>query len=174
MRLSGFSSATVLLAVSVLGGCGPEQIKHPDVAPAAGIVTYNGAPVEGAMVSFFSEESKKAGWNLSGRTDAAGKFEVTSSFAPGTEMKGIPAGNYTAVVIKSEAAAMKAVDIKSDPKAYEELMKSRQRAPTEGAPTESPSAKNLIPTKYATEATSGLTVQIDKSGNSNIELKLVD
>jgi hypothetical protein len=174
MRMLSLSSAAVVLTASILAGCGPEQVKHPGVTPAAGVVTYNGTPVEGASVAFFSEESKKAGWNLSGRTDAAGKFEITSIFAPGTEAKGVPPGSYTAVVVKSEGGpAAKPMDMKADPKAYDEFMRSQQNSASGKAP-EVTAPKSLVPTKYTVETSSDLKVKVEGSGNPNIELKLVD
>ncbi len=177
MRLSKSSSVILLGIVAAVGGCGgAEQIKHPSVVPAAGVVTYNGAPVEGATVAFFSETSKKEGWSLTGQTDASGKFEITSTFAPGTVAKGVPAGDFTAVVIKTAAASTGGPKgAQADPSAYADIMKKNQEAMlNRGAGAQPEAPKNVIPKKYAAEITSDLKVTVGIEGKKDIELTLAD
>jgi hypothetical protein len=164
-----------LLIIAIGGGCtalvgcgGAEKATHPNVVQAGGVVTHGGTPVEGATVVLMSEESKKAGWVCSGKSDAAGRFAITSVFAPGTDAKGIPVGDYTAVVTKFEFAAAVPMDMK----AYEEQLRSRQQ--NSGAVAQSTSPKILLPAMYGTDTTSSLKVRIDASGNPKIELKLLN
>jgi hypothetical protein len=164
-----------LLIIAIGGGCtalagcgGAEKATHPNVVQAGGVVTHGGAPVEGATVVLMSEESKKAGWVCSGKSDAAGKFAITSVFAPGTDAKGIPAGDYTAVVTKFDFPSA----VRMDMKAYEEQLRLKQT--NSGIPAQSSSPKSLLPPIYGTDSTSSLKVRIDGSGNPNIELKLLN
>ncbi len=164
-----------LLLVAIGGGCtalagcgGAQQVPHPDVVQAAGVITQNGAPVEGATVVLMSEESKKAGWVFSGKSDAAGKFAITSVFAPGTDAKGVPVGDYTAVVTKFDFPAAVPMDMK----AYEDQVRLKQTKP--GMAPQSTGPKSLLPPMYATDTTSSLKVRIEGSGNPNIELKLLN
>jgi hypothetical protein len=153
--------------IVAVAGCGAaEKVRHPDVVKAGGVVTQNGAPVEGATVAFVSEESKKAGWVFSGKSDAAGKFAITSVFAPGTDARGIPVGDYTAVVTKFDFPTA----VPTDMKAYEEQVRLRQANP--GIPAQATGPTSLLPPQYGSDTTSGLKVRIEGSGNPNIELKL--
>ena len=171
MQLSRWSSICVFgLAVTLAGCDGAPKVVHPDAFPAAGVVTYNGSPVADADVVLMSPESKKAGWICSGRTGADGKFTIKTVFAPGTDASGAPAGDYTAVVLKTEAVAVQPTDMKS----YQEQYKKTQSGGAPGQEPTSTGPKSLVPAKYATDATSDLKVKVEKAGAANIELKLAD
>jgi len=160
------------IVAAALSGCGgaDEKVKHPDVVPAAGVVTYKDAPVTKATVVLLSADGKKNGWGFTGETDASGRFEVTSTFSPTTQVKGVPAGDYTVIVTKLDS--MNPDEYKAKKK---ELDEKAQKAMT-GVDPSSPELKNksLVPEKYGAEATSGLQVKIESGGNKNIELKLID
>jgi hypothetical protein len=174
MKFSRLSSVCLLGTIVAFAGCGGvAKVAHPDVSPAAGIVTYNGSAVADAEVVLMSQESKTKGWTCSGKTGTDGKFTISTLFAPGTDAAGIPPGKYTAVVIKTEqpALAVKPNDMKS----YEEISKKKMEdAQAGGVAPESTGPKSLVPSKYSVDSLSDLTVTIEKEGNSNIELKLVD
>ena len=144
------------------------------VSPAAGIVTYNDKPVEGARVVFLSGESKKNTWGCSGMTDASGKFEISTSFSPTQQAKGIPVGDYTAVVTKAEAQTLSREQHEAQAKEMQEKMKKAQAAGGKDDPTFDAPPKALVPAKYGDETKSGLKVKIEKAGNTKIELKLAD
>jgi hypothetical protein len=156
----------VLLA---LAGCDEgNKVKLPDVSPAAGVVTYNGEPVDGAQVMLYSEESKGNGWACGGFTDESGKFEMSTTVGP-NKVIGIPAGNYVAVVTKlsGESTEDKEEAYKAKIAAGGDPAKIREEFEKE-AP------KAALPAKYGDEKISDLKVKIDASGNTEIELKLVD
>lgn len=172
MPFSRLSSVAVCGIVVALAGCGPTKVAHPDVAPASGIVTYNGAAVADADVILVSAESKKSSWTIGGKTGADGKFTLTTVFAPGTDGNGVPAGDYIAMVVKiDKIETPKPGDMKS----YNEMMTKKQAEmqAAKSAP-ETTGPKALLPVKYSTELSSDLKVKIEKTGNSNIDLKLVD
>ena len=95
-------------------------------------------------------------------------LQLRRSSVPGTDAKGIPVGDYTAVVTKFDFPAA----VPTDMKAYEEQVRMRQTNP--GVAAQSTSPKSLLPPIYGTDTTSSLKVKIDGSGNPNIELKLLN
>jgi|GEM_PF-4281895 len=171
-KISAVSMCGVFLAVAGCGGAA--KVDHPDAAPAAGIVTYHGSPLSDATVVFLSPQSKKSGWTCAGKADASGKFAMSTVFAPGTETSGVPEGHYTAIVLKTPQATA-ASSQPMDMKAYDEM--SRKKSSDQSDPNSAPQSTappSLVPAKYGTDSTSDLKVNIEKAGDSNIELKLVD
>ncbi|MBC8868249.1 MAG: carboxypeptidase regulatory-like domain-containing protein [Planctomycetes bacterium] len=73
-------------------GCGS---KNPATVEVTGTVTFNGAAVEGAQVTFFGEQGRPA----AGVADDQGRFRLMT-FAPGD---GALAGEYEVVITKTEA-----------------------------------------------------------------------
>jgi hypothetical protein len=173
MQLSRVLSISTCAAMAaLLAGCdGAAKVEHPTTVPAAGTVTYNGSPVDAATVTLISADSKKSGWSCAGKTDAAGKFTIATVFAPGTEGKGVPAGDYTAVVTKFEVS----VPGPMTGDAYTAAAKKKSdEDKARGKPADPSGPKDQVPGKYSVEATSDLKVKIEAAGNSNIELKLAD
>lgn len=84
-------------------GCGTD---HPPVEIVTGTVTYNGAPLAEAMVTFHPSEANSAGAASrasSGETDAQGVFQLTTNYVDGTsvvKLDGAPAGVYSVTVSK--------------------------------------------------------------------------
>jgi len=85
MQRRRWAAGCFLIAIG-LTGCGPR------LNPVKGVVTLDGTPVEGAVVSFISEDRKQA---YNGRSDANGNFELFTDEKPGA-----PAGTYKVVVTK--------------------------------------------------------------------------
>jgi hypothetical protein len=82
MLFTALASLTV-----VLTGCGAKLV------PVSGVVTLDGKPVEGATVTFVSEDGKST---YSGSTDASGNFSLQS----GEKVGALP-GDYKITVVKS-------------------------------------------------------------------------
>ncbi|PQO35831.1 hypothetical protein C5Y96_09285 [Blastopirellula marina] len=137
----------------LLSGCTSEEAGKPLGAVVTGTVTYNGSPVEGAMITF-----RPASEGIQGafaRTDAAGKFELSTSNA-GTS--GVSPGNYLVTVTKTEVP--------------------QSTAASEDDPNYNPNAKpaepkSLLPKKYASAKTSGLEFTVT-DGSNEIPLELKD
>tara|TARA_R110002111_G_scaffold168038_2_gene234021 strand:- start:148208 stop:148708 length:501 start_codon:yes stop_codon:yes gene_type:complete len=145
-----------------LTGCGEGEIgeqSHEKVYPVQGTVLYNGTPVAGATVSFQSTGTGQAR-GASGMTNDAGEFELTT-FAPGD---GAIAGSHKVSVLKSvvEGADTSYFDVNSP---------NYGKTPPPGAAGKT---KYLVPEKYSQFDTSGLTVNVNDSGDNAIQLELKD
>ncbi|MCA8988065.1 MAG: carboxypeptidase regulatory-like domain-containing protein [Planctomycetaceae bacterium] len=69
-----FTILTVILLASL--GCGGGASDVPELTPATGTVTLDGAPLADASITFELQdagEGKKSSW---GKTDASGKYEM--------------------------------------------------------------------------------------------------
>ena len=84
-------------------GCGAD---HPPVEIVTGTVTYNGAPLAEATVTFHPSEANSIGAASrasSGETDAEGVFRLTTNYVEGNslvKLDGAPAGTYSVTVSK--------------------------------------------------------------------------
>jgi len=127
--------------VFVFAGCDG----GPKVYPVTGLVTYEGKPVEGASVTFVSNASVAT----FATTDASGKFSMATRGAPG-----LPAGEYQVGISKVESGNV--------PKMAAEDMMKMQKAGPSAIP------KPLLPPKYSSVQSSGLTATVttDKSKNN--------
>ena len=115
-------------------------------------VTYKGAPVEGAMVTFVNQEGPPT---ANGRTDAQGKARLKTYI----EGDGATLGTHKVMIEKSEAVGGQSVGT-DDPK-------YNPNAPPA-------TVKYLIPQKYSNIATSGLTAEVKADGANEFEFDLKD
>ena len=93
------------LLMSLIGlaaGCsdGAEAPKLPPLVPVSGTVLMDGNPLADATVTFLPEAATDAFRGPMGRTDAAGKFELSSDVGGGKQAKGAAVGKYKVVVSK--------------------------------------------------------------------------
>jgi hypothetical protein len=138
----------------LLVGCGPPPTK---LVPASGTVTYNGEPVEGATVTFLVEGNAVV---ADGKTGADGKFSLSTGGQPGA-----PAGKATVGVSKQEGGGAE-----TGPMTKEEMMKLTENP----AMTTDEAPKDLLPTKYASPGTSGLSFEIKADGGNEFSIELKD
>jgi len=135
-------------------------------------VKLDGNPVEGATVSFVSEDGKST---YSGQSDANGNFTI----AGGADNKqGAPSGTYKVLVIKTPKYEGKMEP--GSPEYFKQMEKSSP--PKEGMPGmrpgmggpggRSPGVKSELPAIYASVSSTPLTVKIPLETNPVvIELK---
>lgn len=142
-RVFGFARtlACGLCAVVIVSslGCG-SGVKPPELFPVSGKVTYQGRPVPGAKLVFIpaKEDPKKPPTlRANGETDADGVYELTWGQE---QIAGSPAGSFKVFII-----AYQAVDATHD---------------SETAPP------SLIPEKYNSPVTSGLTAIVKEDGEN--------
>jgi hypothetical protein len=160
---SFFATALTALLVLVLSGCSNPDGKYSKVE---GTITYNGQSVDGATVSF--QPVAPDGESASGLTDASGKFKLSSVGAVDGGRGALP-GEYRVTVVKREApppdpdqAAFDRGEIDYN-QLQERLSRKNPYASTGGGKT-----KSLIPEKYATASSSGLTATVVKGKNAPV------
>jgi hypothetical protein len=136
---------TVALAALALAGCSVEKINRPAPVAVMGVVTHNGAPVEGADVVF-----QPAGhtWAAAGKTDASGTFTLTS-FDPSD---GAVPGEYKVTVSKRKVSAEGAATSDDAPRTVKQEI--------------------LLPLRYADLKSSGLVASVKDGAENKFDFKL--
>ena len=156
----------VLAGLCVCVGCGGNAgIKG--LVNVTGTVNYQGKPVDGATVSFAPEGTGRA---ASGRTDASGKFRLTTL----NENDGALPGKYKVSVSKVEnldaASQLTAEDMAK-------MVGGGKAAPSGPTPSkggQSGGIKHHVPEKYETPDKSGLTAEVTDGGANDFTFDLVD
>ncbi len=141
---SCLAAAGVVLSAIVLAGCGSSGGEA--TSNVIGVVTYKGAPVADAGVTFTPEKGRPA----SGITDAAGKFTL-STFA------------------KDDGAVPGLHKVAITPNAS-------QIEPMPGTPEAATAAagKPPFPKRYNNPETSALTAEVKVGGNNNFTFDMTD
>ena len=164
-----------IIALSSMVGCPRSAIDHPETREVTGNVTFNGATVAGAMVSF----SPKAddGYAAVGVTDNQGNFTLqTFETADGA----VP-GDYAITVSKSvqESYEDEGSTAEDPSKAYLKLDSlgldphGNGKSSPSGVSAE-PVAQDLLPEKYKNRATSGLGATVSSTGDNSVQLDLLN
>lgn len=167
-------TALSLLLVAGLVGCTPTPPPIKTV-PASGTVTLDGAPVSGAIVSFFPADG--GGKPAGGETGPDGRFQLKTSTGGEKFADGAMNGEYKVTVVKS--AAKSTPSGAPDPKSMEGLSEEERAAKMKeltgvpqgedtrkGAPDGSEPTKSTLPAKFGDVKTSGLTASV-KAGDKN-------
>jgi hypothetical protein len=149
-RLFGAVNCFAVSAM-VLVGCSGAAVdpNRPKVVPVSGVVSYQGQPIEGAVVTFNNQAANTTG---SAKTDSAGRF-VLSTFGkndgavPGPQMVAI---QRVEVIDKTPLG----VDVSAGGKALP------------------PEIRWLIPQKYSDPTKSGLTAEVSASGPNDFKFDL--
>ena len=127
-------------------GCGPNA-GGPKTFPLAGIVTLDGTPVADADITFLSSsgESAIAGGNAFTHDDGS---YVATIFVDGGKntVQGLPAGEYNVELVKLEHASGNA---------------SLSKPP-----------RNVLPARYGSIQSSGLTVTVNSEGKNQHDFHL--
>lgn len=153
------SFAVMMFATLVLGCSGG----GPDIGAvkASGTVTYKGAPVEGAQVAFLPDGSGRA---AAGTTDGSGRFTLNTAGAG----DGVVPGSYKVIVMKAATAA----PVATDANLSQEERDAAARVALERGGKKAP--QDLLPAKYKSPATSGLTAKIAKDAKNEFTFELKD
>jgi len=146
-----------ILSLTFLGGCGWAKVdpNRPKTVAVKGTVNYKGQPAEGATVTFIAQTAKEKG--ATGLTDANGNFRLMT-FAPGD---GAMPGNYRVKISRTE----------SKPQVSDEEMKKLMNTGRQLPP---PIETELLPKKYKSDATSGLTAEVKDKGDNAFTFDLTD
>jgi hypothetical protein len=134
-------AVVLLIALGLLmaTGCGDG---HPKCIKVSGVVTYRGKPIENAGVTFMPKGAHPA----SGKTDAAGRFTLTS-FVPGD---GAAVGDHVVCISKME------------------------RDPKDKTNSPYPKMISVLPSKYAALQGSPLKATVTASGPNDFRFDLTD
>lgn len=137
-----------VIGLALLVGCNSASVSG--TVPVSGKVTYKGAPVEGAIVTFVPEGE---GRTATATTRAGGVFSLTTVDAAGA----MP-GKYKVTVDKVEYGPGSTLSMEAAAKGN----------PAEGQ------AKRVLPAKYAKAASTPLAIEVPSGGKKDIDLPLVD
>lgn len=152
-------------AIVMLTGCGGGELEL-DTVPVTGTVTQSGQPVEGARVTFSPEGTGHA---AAGVTDASGKFTLTSV----TTGDGAVPGQYQVTITKYETETDAIAPGETDMDAiYAAAEEAGEDISGMGGRNEPEGPKNLLPTKYESPATSGLTAAVSADGQNDFSFDL--
>jgi len=147
----------VALAALLMITVGCSGSKFPKTYPVTGVVTYNGDPVENAVVTLIPVDP--AGRSASGETDAQGEFSVKTYHGPANQPLGALEGDYSIIVSKVEAQKF------PDNLTPEELMEAQKKMPP---------PKSLLPLSYSNAKTSDLKATIERGKPTKLVLELKD
>jgi len=139
-----------VVSLLVTVGCSKDKGDRPKVVPVSGRVLYNGQPLAGAHVTFTNPTAKRSGY---AKTDADGKFTLTT-FEPGDG----------AVPGKQQLSVSK-VQIISHAEPGVDRTATTVKFP-------GPERRWLIPERYGSVTTSGLTAEVTEDGKNEIVVEL--
>ncbi len=160
-------SLGLALITSALSGCGeaPEG-GNVTLAEGGGIVTFKGAPLADASVTFMPEYGPVA----IGTTDLAGKFKLSTGTRSGvavgdckvtvTLTGGAPASGSAAAVPKTQEEGLE-----MQKKMREMAVKGAGAGGAAGGGPTAP--KSLIPERYGKPESSGLRFKVEKDASKN-------
>ena len=136
----------LLLALVTVAGC-ESTAEGPRTYAVTGEVTLDGQPVAGADVAFLPSTSTPDATPAQAVTDETGRFEVVTLFDQGrTSQAGMTAGTYGVQITQLK------------------------RPPPSAGLSQPP--RNMLPQKYASPATSGLSATVVPDGENHFVFKL--
>ena len=142
-----------LFATLILIGCGGTQ--GLPTCYVEGIVTLDGSPLDGALVTFYPETPGESTRSATGYSNELGKYALTSD--GGEPQKGALEGNYMVTVLKYKVEAT-----------APQSSSSSGPGPSSASETsDSSSAKRtmITPQVYTSTATSPLKATVQKGKN---------
>jgi hypothetical protein len=157
MLVLGRSVICLLLGLLVVGCSGGGPANRRPTKPVKVTVSYKGAPVADAIVTFINQEGDSA--PAFGKTDASGVAKMKTY----VEGDGAVLGQHKVTIIKSETQSTGPVADQSSP----------DYVPPGPGGSPPPVVKHLIPEKYASP-TSGLTAEVKDSGKNEFTFDLKD
>jgi hypothetical protein len=161
IRRIGFGAEFAICAVLAIAGCGDSSGLARRYA-VSGTVTYNGKPVEKGTISFAPAD---ANGRAAGGTITDGQYSLTTQ-DPGD---GALPGKYRVAVLSKETDPS-AVDLKikkprEGPQTEAEKKAMAIYFPQKVAARAAAKAKSLIPAKYSSPQSSGLTFEVKEQSN---------
>jgi len=141
-----------------LSGCGKQAL-----ATVSGVVTHNGAPVDGAKVIFHStvEVDGKPQQSYGAQTDSSGKYVIATS---GRDQPGIPPGMYKVTVTKYEGKGL--ISEGMDAGQLDAALSDT------GGPRGKAGPVNLLPQVYAAPGSTKLSATLEVGKNKDVNFAL--
>jgi hypothetical protein len=160
----GFPAALVVLGCGDTGGL-PPRVR------ISGMVTYNGKPLERGTISFTPVDAKGRG---AGGSIAEGRYSLTTQ----DQDDGALPGKYRVSILAREAGDVSKVDLKIKKTREGRTTEDEKKAmaavfPQKAAARAAAAAKSLIPARYGSPETSGLTYEV-KDASSKADFPLTD
>jgi hypothetical protein len=155
-----------LAIVEAFSGCGDDS-GLPKRYPVSGTVSHNGKPLEKGNINFAPDgpEGRAAGGTI-----VDGRYSLTTHDPD----DGAVPGKYKVSVIAKLIDASK-VDLKIKGASTEEAKKALATVfPQKVAARASAAGKSLIPSKYSSPETSGLTFEVKAQSNTATDFDLKD
>ena len=152
------SLACGLVVAMLLVGCAKAGPKLPNTAAVSGTVTYQGAPLVGAQITF--NNTAQDGFAASGLTDANGKYTLRTYIDAKHELSGAVPGDYYVTITKVEKSTGSATD----------QMKAASDAAQQG---EASGPKSAIPERYGQPQTAQ-KAKVDAGKPNTIDFKLTE
>lgn len=154
--------APIMLLLIATGCDGSEsETNRPPTHPVTGVVTYQDSPVAGALITYRSTAGGDAAYSAFGRTDAEGRYELTT-FDSGD---GAVTGEYIVTITK--------YDVPPPPDEPVELSEEEITQAEMAANTSTEPPKNELPQKYSSRESSDLRAAV-KEGANEIPFELID
>ncbi|ASV77085.1 hypothetical protein THTE_4484 [Thermogutta terrifontis] len=163
MKHSPFFLGALCMSTLCLFGCKKAADNRPKRVPATVTVTYRGAAVEGATVTF--HPANPDGKPAFGRTDAQGRASLTT-FDPND---GALPGDYVVTVVKMVGSEQSLQTPSTE-------IGAMPANPVQGGapPLQNTGARHLLPAKYADPNSSGLRATVNPSGENDFKFDLQD
>lgn len=150
-----FHSVGLMIAACFIG-CGRDNANLPKTIPTKVTVLYQGEPVEKATVTFSSADQRGA----VGNTDRNGEVQLWT-YEPGD---GVLPGTYDVSIRKLEVLALPDPETVS-PEEYTRISRQMNSALT-GSP------RHLLPNRYSSTETSGLTAEVKDGADNTFTFEL--
>jgi len=155
-------SAVALCTLGLLAGCGGRA----DLAPATGVVTFKGEPVEDAKVMLHPLDGGPR--NSYGTTNAKGEFKL-STFGMND---GALVGRHAVTVSKVDPDSLPKLDTSElSTKGYSGASYEAMMGPGAAA-RNAKKIKHIIPEKYETKEKSGIEVDVVKGEKNHFPLDI--
>jgi hypothetical protein len=156
-------SLEVVFGLTVLTsalGCSGSSGDRPKTVPVTGTVIYNGEPIEGAHVTFFSPDKSVTAF---ARTGSDGTFKLTTF----DEGDGAVVGTHKVSIMKREIIGDVPASTytgEGDPPANYEELEDQPALET----------RSILPAQYSNVETSNLTAEVTERGDNDFPFTLTD
>jgi hypothetical protein len=159
------TGAALLIAAAVIG-CGDDS-GLPRRYPVSGTITHNGKLLEQGNINFAPDGP---GGRAAGGTIVDGKYSLTTQ----DPNDGAVPGKYKVSVVAKTTDTSK-VDLKIKGATSEDAKKAISAVfPQKVAAKAAAKAKNLVPARYSSPESSGLTFEVKPQSNSGVDFDLKD